>query len=376
MIAGKLFDTPRMDAIGQTLLSDIDLLPLKAHALPPEYHSALSELAQGDKPYTIVKQDGYLHTLKMLTDIEGQSISMLRVSNKADVSTLGIRTMRITILMLLVAALVLTLTLWFVLKGMLLLPIEHLTTVLRGEERTEHQDGGDELMSTVRRLTDSRGLISQRNDEIGELLSAFDDLSLSLQEATASVWRIAHLDGLTGLANRRLMMERLNATMADTQNAQRVAILFIDLDDFKLVNDQLGHEAGDQLLVEVAARITAVVGKRDVDMPLEEESSEYMVARIGGDEFVVSLTAEDLVGSANDIAAGIVDAVSAPYVIDGNHCVIGACVGLAVYPEDADHLNGILAYADAAMYEAKRSGKNTWRRFVPELSRIAQRKSA
>lgn len=377
MIAGKLLDTNRMERIGHTVLSTIDLLALDHDAVPQEFRQAHNELIVDGKSFSMVKQDNYLYTLKLLHDIEGQNLGILRVRGPADISALGAHTLRITILTLIVAALIVTLTLWIVLKGMLLLPIERLTAILRGvgDERSAEEGGGN-LLSTVRHLTNSRGSISQRNDEIGELIGAFDDLSSSLQGATNSVWRIAHLDGLTGLANRRLIMERLSRAIAPEQDMRKGAVMFIDLDDFKIVNDQLGHEAGDQLLIEVASRIQSVVGTDNCVIGPDDEVFNNLVARIGGDEFVVLLVTGQIPEHANDIAGRLVESIAAPYVISGEQCVIGACVGLAVFPEDADDLNGIIANADAAMYEAKRAGKNTWRRYVPGLSRILQKKSA
>ncbi|MFK7997117.1 MAG: hypothetical protein AB8B87_23490 [Granulosicoccus sp.] len=115
-------------------------------------------------------------------------MSLLRVRAKTDITTLGAHTLRITISMLIFAALLLTLTLWLILKGMLLLPIEHLTTILRGEDPDKNGGNGEvHLLSTVNRLSESRGSIAQRNDEIGELINAFNDLTSSLLDATNSV---------------------------------------------------------------------------------------------------------------------------------------------------------------------------------------------
>ncbi|MFK7853901.1 MAG: diguanylate cyclase [Granulosicoccus sp.] len=377
MIAGKLLDASRLETISQTVLSTIDLLPVESKDIPQEFREAFNKLDTGEQSQAMVKQGDQLYSLKILNDIEERKLALLRVSSQANISILGTQTLRTTITMLIVAALVLTLTLWMVLKGMLLLPIEHLTTVLRGVDGEQTGDGREEyLHSTMRRLTNSRGSISQRNDEIGELISAFDDLSSSLQDATTSVWRIAHLDGLTGLANRRLIMERLNRAITSSQGKQEVAVLFIDLDDFKIVNDRLGHEAGDQLLMEVASRLRYATGTDDCTVGPEDEIVDNMVARIGGDEFVVLLTSAEHPEYATEIAEKIVQSVATPYYINDTECLIGACVGVAVFPEDANDLNGILANADTAMYEAKRAGKNTWRRYRPDMSRIPLRKSA
>jgi len=364
MIAGKLLDASRMAAIANTLLSTVDLISVNSSAVPAVFRQALIELEAGEKIYSLVKQNDYIYALKMLRDINNQPLAFLRVRSEADISSLGAHTLRITISMLVVAALILTLTLWFVLKAMLLQPIERLTAILRGEGKEKTIDGVDgNLLTTVQRLTDSKGSISQRNDEIGELVSAFDDLSQSLLDATNSVWRIAHQDGLTGLANRRVVMERFDRVIASIDNKDVIAVLFIDLDNFKNVNDQMGHEAGDQLLIEVALRIRSAVFWGDATADDTDDNEYTTVARIGGDEFVVLITPEKHRQAPDELAARIVRTVSAPYVIQDTECFIGACVGLAVFPQDADTIDGILAKADTAMYEAKQHGKNTWRRY-------------
>lgn len=137
-----------------------------------------------------------------------------------------------------------------------------------------------------------------------------------------------------------------------------------------------GHEAGDQLLIEVASRIQSAVGMADCVIGPEDEGVNNVVARFGGNEFVVMLTTKETPEHANDIALKIVTSIAAPYIISGDKCVVGACVSLAISPEDAGNINGILANADAAINEAKRAGINTWRRYVPGLSRILQKRNA
>jgi len=377
MIAGKLLDKERMDAMGKTVLSTIKLFPFDAGHLPGEFQHVLHELTAGESSYALVKSDNYIHSLKLLRDINNEELAILSVRSRADISRLGISTLKNTIGLLVVAALVLTLTLWWLLKGMLLLPIEHLTSVLKGQGEKQLNEAveGGYLHSTMKRLTESRGLISQRNDEIGELIKAFDELSLSLKDATTSVWRIAHLDGLTGLANRRLLVERLRYAKVAPHEEQTIALLFIDLDDFKIVNDKLGHDAGDKLLIEVASRIQSVVGVDGKAIGPEDVAIDKIVARIGGDEFVVFISSGTMPDCADRVASRLVDSIASPYLIDEVECVIGACVGLAVYPDDVGDINELITTADAAMYDAKRNGKNTWRRYKPGSSPVQEEES-
>ncbi|OJF12613.1 putative bifunctional diguanylate cyclase/phosphodiesterase [Couchioplanes caeruleus] len=167
-------------------------------------------------------------------------------------------------------------------------------------------------------------------------------------------------DGLTGLANRVLFRDRLEqAFTAAACDGSELGVLFVDLDDFKEVNDSLGHAVGDQLLVAVGQRIAGAIGARDT------------AARMGGDEFAVLVAAAPDAGAAEEVATRIVAALSAPIEVSdglgGSHVVSGAAsVGIATN-RDADSPTGLLRHADLALYLAKGAGKGTWQRYRSEL---------
>lgn len=378
MIVGKLLDAGRLESISQTMLTTIDILSIDRATLPPHFHRAHSMLLSGKEPYAIVERGENIVAITVLKSITDKPLGLLSIAIPAEISMLGASTLQITISTLIFAALILTLTLWIVLKNLMLKPLEHLTAVFRGKDtQTDSKNSGKYLLSTMQRLADARGLISERDDEIGELTSAFDDLSLSLYEATNSIWRAAHIDALTGLANRRLFIERLTNRIDTLRLALTTqTILFVDLDGFKAINDQHGHDTGDQLLIEVANRLRYLAGSIDDNYGPDDDHMSNIVGRIGGDEFVLLLRSEDSLEYAHDIATRIVEALASPFFIEEKQCRIGASVGLAVYPSDSDNLYGLLSMADAAMYEAKRAGKNCWRRYVPGISRYPDRKSA
>ncbi|MEV6299123.1 GGDEF domain-containing protein [Actinoplanes sp. NPDC051861] len=175
------------------------------------------------------------------------------------------------------------------------------------------------------------------------VLSFAEHISLALTDArTALDMEAARRDGLTGLAGRALFHERLQDYLTESR-AGEVALLFVDLDRFKQVNDTLGHDAGDLLLLEVARRLQAVVRSTD------------MAGRLGGDEFAVVLspTGER---HASTVATRIIDEVSRPYRMpDGRLATIGASVGIALNTDDDEH--DLIRRADVAMYRAKRSGR-------------------
>ncbi|AEI75392.1 diguanylate cyclase/phosphodiesterase [Cupriavidus necator N-1] len=166
----------------------------------------------------------------------------------------------------------------------------------------------------------------------------------------------ANFDALTDLPNRRLFFDRLRQEIERSRGTQDVlALLFIDLDRFKEVNDTLGHDQGDLLLLEAARRIAASVRASDT------------VARLAGDEFTVILSAVGDAGVAGGIAEAILERIAAPYHLAGELVVVSASIGVATYPKDADNAEDLLVCADQAMFAAKEEGRNRWKVFTQAL---------
>jgi diguanylate cyclase (GGDEF)-like protein len=186
----------------------------------------------------------------------------------------------------------------------------------------------------------------QRNDEVGEIVESFNSLVTKQLESEKQMTFMAHHDALTGLPNRRSFMIALRQSMAlATRQSIKLALLFIDLDGFKLVNDTHGHKVGDRLLQQVAERLMA--GMRESDV----------LGRFGGDEFVVlSIDCPDR-ESAAVIATKLVATLSEPFTIDGIQVTVGASVGIAIFPDHATEIEPFIALADSAMYLAKRDGR-------------------
>jgi diguanylate cyclase (GGDEF)-like protein len=186
-----------------------------------------------------------------------------------------------------------------------------------------------------------------RQDEVGAMVSSFNALVDKLLLSESRMHYLAHHDALTSLPNRMAFQHNLaqSVALADRQLSS-LALLFIDLDGFKKVNDSLGHVVGDQLLVQVAARLRGCVRASD------------MVGRLGGDEFVLLLTDNPNAEQAGHIADKIIGAISKPYDISNAHPVLGASIGIALYPAHAKAADQLLILADTAMYVAKRAGGN------------------
>jgi diguanylate cyclase (GGDEF)-like protein/PAS domain S-box-containing protein len=159
--------------------------------------------------------------------------------------------------------------------------------------------------------------------------------------------RLAYYDSLTGLPNRRLFHDRYIQSLLSAKRYQRkMALLYLDLDDFKLINDNYGHSVGDDLLKTVSARLSHCV--RDPDT----------VCRLGGDEFVILLQQFEQTEDIEKVAQRVLDAINNRFVIQQNEITITCSMGAAYYPQDGIEGNELLDMADAAMYQAKRSGKN------------------
>lgn len=167
---------------------------------------------------------------------------------------------------------------------------------------------------------------------------------------------LAYHDYLTGLPNRSLIMERLEQALVYTRRHERaLAVLFIDLDRFKTINDTLGHSIGDMLLKQVGMRFVSAVRKDDT------------VGRIGGDEFLILLSDLADPGDSLHVIEKIHASLSAPFLVDDREFFITASIGVSLYPRDADTAETLVRYADNALYLAKEEGRNTFRFFSPEL---------
>ncbi|MDZ7593305.1 MAG: diguanylate cyclase [Thiobacillus sp.] len=171
-----------------------------------------------------------------------------------------------------------------------------------------------------------------------------------LEQYSHALESMALHDALTGLPNRRLLMDRLSLAIAHARrNTSTMAVMFVDLDGFKQVNDTLGHDAGDTLLSMVADRLVAAVREEDT------------VARMGGDEFVIGLWESAHADGVAGLASKVIQAVSRPYRIQGHEVRITASVGVAIYPTHGKEAETLMKRADQALYEAKRAGKNDYR---------------
>jgi diguanylate cyclase (GGDEF)-like protein len=235
----------------------------------------------------------------------------------------------------------------------------------------------DELMSLLRDVGSLNSIETELRDKNGQAIWVLQNLVLVGDGAEAFVHGTlvdisdrrraeeliefhAYHDVLTGLPNRKLFTDRLAQNLTRCRRSGRsLAVMFVDLDHFKTINDTLGHTAGDELLLEMSSRLRACV--RDDDT----------VARIGGDEFTIILAELRQPEDAAAVAQKILDAVQAPFVLGGAPIEASATIGIALYPNDGADPESLLRNADNAMYRAKESGRNTYQLCTDELKKRA-----
>ena len=212
------------------------------------------------------------------------------------------------------------------------------------------------------------------SSEMAGLTQAFARMARNLAESNEQARFLADHDSLTGLPNRRLFQEYLDKALAYAKRRGDILVLlFLDVDEFKNVNDTLGHHAGDKLLQEFSERLLTALRSQDVvgysrGMPGE------MVARLGGDEFTILLPSVREPADAATVAERILEQLREPFVINRQQFFVGASIGITLFPHDGNTVADLVKHADLAMYHAKRSGKNNYQFFAPEMNAAAVRR--
>lgn len=208
--------------------------------------------------------------------------------------------------------------------------------------------------------------------EIGQLARALERMRRSLEHSHQQTNQLAYIDSLTQLPNRHWFQQSLESLLLRCeQQGQRLGVLFIDLDHFKEVNDTAGHEMGDLLLFEAAARLRNLLLELDLTDP---DSDEVLLARLGGDEFVTLYPGLDNTDQAAALARHIAQVLDEPFLIDGRYFRISSSIGITVYPDDGLSSSEILKHADIAMYAAKQSGRNQYAFFSMQMNQELQQR--
>ena len=234
------------------------------------------------------------------------------------------------------------------------------------------------LVRPIRELADAAHVIESgqydanlpetpRNDEVGDLVRAFSRMNASFARHDRDIRRMAYTDALTGLSNRLAFREALDLRVLQLHGAGRqLALLFADVDDFKRINDTLGHDAGDEVLLHFANRIRTAVELIGGD--------DAMLARFGGDEFVILVQGDDVRSTATRLADAVVDELAQPIVVHERQVFLGASIGITLFPLDAQGATALMKNGDIAMYQAKVAGKNCYRFYSRAMDEAVERR--
>ncbi len=228
------------------------------------------------------------------------------------------------------------------------------------EETQTHANGN------ITALLTSKVPLKDENDNIIGILGSYADIThqremeLALKKQKNILSHQAHHDALTGLPNRILFHDRLEQSIQVSKRKQtKTALLFIDLDHFKEINDSLGHDVGDEILKTVSNRLKKVVREEDT------------VSRLGGDEFTIILGELSEVQDSSKIAKKIIEALSNPINVEGNILYVSSSIGISIYPDDGSSTQNLLKYADSAMYKAKDEGRNNFQYYNSMMTELA-----
>lgn len=210
------------------------------------------------------------------------------------------------------------------------------------------------------------------DDEIGDLANTFREMGKNLNHYHEQVRYVAYHDSLTGLPNRLLFKDYLTRATAEARrNNQELTILFLDLDNFKRVNDTLGHQAGDSLLETFADRLSGCLRQTDIIAHMSHDASSSVMARLAGDEFIIMLPRTTGSSQAQKVAKRILDSLKIPFNINKQELHISTSIGIALFPDDGQSADDLIKNADIAMYHAKKSGRNNYQFYSKKMNERA-----
>lgn len=304
----------------------LQIIPIKKQKVPNDYKHIHQTLTNSS--YIVIeKTNDTLTGYRFIKDINNHPIAILKIKTNRDIYNIGLSTITFSNVILFIYSLAILVFLWALLQFLVVKRIEKLST-------------------NIGNFNDDKNGVSKLLEKVSDEVTAVQEL-----------YHQATHDPLTGLANRNLFYQTFeHYAEKASQNNTKIAVIFIDLDRFKRINDTLGHEVGDQILKRVAKRIKSVLKEDDI------------AARLGGDEFVVMLTNLEK-GEIEEAANGLFKTVNIPLTHDEHNLYITASMGVCVYPDDGISIETMLKLADIALYHAKENGRNHLEFYSDSLSK-------
>ena len=369
IVLGANFTEKKIADIGEELSSEIKLTFLKDF----EYDQKIFDL-KDDKIQIDAVSDQKIIGRAFLDDIDGKHLLLLSIEKNRDINNIGEAGIKATLWLLLGLFFLFAIIITVILDRGILLRFQELSNDIRkigeGKDlsvRLKRQNIDDELTDVSNEINGMLGalersqlFLSKSESALKKSIEKLQDEVLEHQKTQEQIKYIAYHDTLTGLPNRNLLNELLvhSITLAERNN-KCMAVLFLDIDGFKMINDSKGHGMGDQILQEVAERLLKTLRKSDV------------IARHGGDEFIVIIEELDNCSGVELIANKIVNCFQEPFHLENQDYFLTTSVGVAVYPADGQTPDMLIKNADIAMYKAKENGKNQYLFCTPVMKDVA-----
>ena len=369
IVLGANFTEKKIADIGEELSSEIKLTFLKDF----EYDQKIFDL-KDDKIQIDAVSDQKIIGRAFLDDIDGKHLLLLSIEKNRDINNIGEAGIKATLWLLLGLFFLFAIIITVILDRGILLRFQELSNDIRkigeGKDlsvRLKRQNIDDELTDVSNEINGMLGalersqlFLSKSESALKKSIEKLQDEVLEHQKTQEQIKYIAYHDTLTGLPNRNLLNELLvhSITLAERNN-KCMAVLFLDIDVFKMINDIKGHGMVDQILQEVAERLLKTLRKSDV------------IARHGGDEFIVIIEELDNCSGVELIANKIVNCFQEPFHLENQDYFLTTSVGVAVYPADGQTPDMLIKNADIAMYKAKENGKNQYLFCTPVMKDVA-----
>ena len=369
IVLGANFTEKKIADIGKELSSEIKLTFLKDF----EYDRKFFDL-KDDKIQIDAVSDQKIIGRAFLDDIDGKHLLLLSIEKNRDINNIGEVGIKATLWLLLGLFFLFAIIITVILDRGILLRFQELSNDIRkigeGKDlsvRLKRQNIDDELTDVSNEINGMLGalersqlFLSKSESALKKAIEKLQDEVLEHEKTQEQIKYIAYHDTLTGLPNRNLLNELLvhSITLAERNN-KCMAVLFLDIDGFKMINDSKGHGMGDQILQEVAERLLKTLRKSDV------------IARHGGDEFIVIIEELDNCSGVELIANKIINCFQEPFHLENQDYFLTTSVGVAVYPADGQTPDMLIKNADIAMYKAKENGKNQYLFCTPVMKDVA-----